>query len=264
VRAAEAKRSPAMLLVFPGTHRFSAGLLAVACAHAREAASVPIALHMDHAQSAAEIRAAADAGLFDGIMIDMSRRGRADNLRLTRELAAYCHARGVAAEAEPGRIEGGEDGLAGTAEEELAGLLTTGEEAREFVAAGIDWLAPAFGNVHGSYGPRGIRLDYERLGAINEAVGRDVRLVLHGTDGFGEEEFRRCIEKGVCKINVNGAVNAELGEAWRMGLGTTATMEEATGRMQAVIEKLMDQMGSSGKAEGRNLRGPEDGDVVRA
>ena len=59
-------------------------------------------------------------------------------------------------------------------------MLTTPHEARRFVDTGIDWLAPAFGNVHGNYGPRGIQLEYDRLDAINKAVGKDVRLVLHG------------------------------------------------------------------------------------
>jgi fructose-bisphosphate aldolase, class II len=61
---------------------------------------------------------------------------------------------GIAAEAEPERIEGGEDGVGDTTD--LEGLLTTLEEAREFIDCGIDWLAPDFGNVHGGYRPRGI------------------------------------------------------------------------------------------------------------
>ena len=68
-----------------------------------------------------------------------------------------------------------------------------GEEAREFVDCGIDWLAPAFGNLHGNYGSRGIQLKYDRLQAINDEVGKEVRLVLHGTDSFTEEIFNKCI-----------------------------------------------------------------------
>ncbi len=59
------------------------------------------------------------------------------------------------------RINGGEDGVQDTGD--LEGLLTTAEEALEFVETGIDFLAPAFGNVHGNYGGvENIRLDYER------------------------------------------------------------------------------------------------------
>jgi fructose-bisphosphate aldolase class II len=46
---------------------------------------------------------------------------------------------------------------------ELEGMMTTAEEVDEFVATGIDFLAPAFGNVHGDYhGLENIHLDYER------------------------------------------------------------------------------------------------------
>lgn len=97
---------------------------------------------------------------FDSIMVDMSHHEKAENLSKTKDLVAYCHARGIATEAEPGRIEGGEDGVSDTAD--LTGLMTTAEEAQQFVDAGVDLLAPAFGNVHGEYGPRGIVLDYDR------------------------------------------------------------------------------------------------------
>jgi len=45
-------------------------------------------------------------------MIAMSHHGRDENLAKIRELVTYCHERGAATEAEPGRIEGGEDGIA--------------------------------------------------------------------------------------------------------------------------------------------------------
>jgi fructose/tagatose bisphosphate aldolase len=47
-------------------------------------------------------------------MVDMSHYEKEDNLAKTKELVAYCHERGIATEAEPGRIEGGEDGIADT------------------------------------------------------------------------------------------------------------------------------------------------------
>ena len=185
-------------------------------------------------------------GCYDSIMVDMSHYDKVDNLRLTRELAEYCHERGIAVEAEPGRIEGGEDGVSDTAD--LEGLLTSEEEAREFCATGIDWLAPAFGNVHGNYGPRGIRLEYDRLEGIHRAVGGEVRLVLHGTDGFDEGIYGRCIVGGITKVNINGVVNREYMEVQKEGkLGLTALMEKGTRRMQAAVEKCIDQLGSAGK-----------------
>ena len=122
---------------------------------------------MDNAQDPAIIRRAADikaadgTPAFDSIMVDMSHHEKEENLALTKELVAYCHARGIATEAEPGRIEGGEDGVKDTAE--LQGMMTTAEDVDDFVATGIDFLAPAFGNVHGDYhGVENIHLDYDR------------------------------------------------------------------------------------------------------
>lgn len=248
VRAAEAKRSPAMILLFPWAVHYANGLLAHAAAEAAANASVPVTVHMDHAQTPEIIRRAADLGGFDSIMVDMSHYEKAENLALTRELVAYCHARGIATEAEPGRIEGGEDGVADTAD--LEGMLTTPEESEEFVETGIDWLAPAFGNVHGAYGPRGIQLEYDRLQRIREQVGDRVRLVLHGADPFTKEIFQQCIECGVSKINLNKVLNGEFVRVMQERAGRaplTTIIEEATNAMQKAVEKSMDMLGSSGR-----------------
>ena len=160
---------------------------------------------------------------------------------------AYCHDRGIATEAEPGRIMGGEDGVQDTAE--LEAIMTSPDEAKEFKGTGIDWLAPAFGNVHGSYGPRGIQLEYERLHAVNEAVGEEVRLVLHGTDGFDEGIYKKCVEGGITKVNINGVLNKRYLELQRKGEGgVSEVMERGTQVMQEAIEACMDMLGSSGKA----------------
>ena len=152
-----------------------------------------------------------------------------------------------------GRIEGGEDGVKATGEE-LQGMMTTREAARRFVDCGVDWLAPAFGNVHGRYGERGIRLDYERLRELREEVGRGrggrdqgVDLVLHGTDGFEEAEYRRCIEAGVSKININGCVNARWREAMReQGTGLTEATDKGIEAMRKEVETLIRWCGSEG------------------
>lgn len=251
VRAAEVKRSPALIQLFPWSIEYADGLLLHAAAEAASKASVPIAVHMDHAQDPDIIRRAADLGGFDGIMVDMSHYEREENLRLTRELVQYCNERGIITEAEPGRINGGEDGVADTGDMEE--ILTSPEEAEAFVSCGIDWLAPAFGNVHGEYGPKGPHLDFARLERVQQAVGDRVRLVLHGAheDYFQEELLRKCIKYGMAKVNVNGPVAA----AWTKVQGElsgkvplTTVVEEQTKAMQAVIEYHMDFLLSTGKA----------------
>lgn len=161
VRAAERKRSPAQILLFPWAMSYAGGLLVNLAADACKSASVPISLHLDHAQDEASIKRAASMP-FDSIMVDMSHYEREENLQRTAELVRYCHEKGIATEAEPGRINGGEDGVQGTGD--LEEMLTTPEEAMQFVDTGIDFLAPAFGNVHGRYGGvEKIALDLPRL-----------------------------------------------------------------------------------------------------
>lgn len=160
VRAAESQRSPLIIQVFPWAIKATDGLLVRAAALAASRASVPIAVHLDHCQSEDLVRLAADTLPFDSIMVDMSHHERKENLDKTRELVQYCHERGIATEAEPGRIEGGEDGVADTVD--MEGVLTTWEEVEDFIATGVDFLAPAIGNVHGEYGPKGPQLDLGR------------------------------------------------------------------------------------------------------
>lgn len=240
-----------MILLFPWALTQFKSHLASLAADVCASATVPIALHLDHCLDVELVKYAASLGSFDSIMVDMSHHARAENLRLTRELTAYCHARGVATEAEPGRIEGGEDGLPDTAD--LEGVLTTAEEAMEFVDTGIDFLAPAFGNVHGSYGARGPRgwLDFERLEEVRRAVQGKVRIVLHGTSAFDQSLFRECIRGGITKINVN----KQLIDPWRTMmekrekfLPITKLMEDSMDIFQAEVERLMDECESSGKA----------------
>jgi len=249
VRAAEAARSPAMVLLFPWAIEYAGDALVKAAAEAAHSASVPVSLHLDHCQTPELVRRAANVeDGFDSIMCDMSHYEREENLKLTAELVEYCHERGIAAEAEPGRIEGGEDGVAETVD--LEGVLTTPDEAETFVNTGIDMLAPAFGNVHGEYGPRGIKLEYDRLQSINERVGERVRLVLHGADPFDEEIFRNCMAGGVTKININKGMNnhyAAVQEEMR-GKPLTSVIEAGTTAMQKAIERYMHWFGSAGKA----------------
>ncbi|KAM0258910.1 hypothetical protein ACHAQJ_003566 [Trichoderma viride] len=251
VRAAEAKRSPALIQLFPWSIEYANGLLLHAAAEAADMASVPIGVHMDHAQEPDIIRRAADLGGFDGIMVDMSHYEREENMRLSRELVEYCNARGIITECEPGRINGTEDGIQDT--EDLEEILTTPEQAEEFVDLGIDWLAPAFGNVHGAYGPKGPQLDFPRLERIATHVGSRVRLVLHGAHEkyFQDELLSKCIAHGMAKVNINGPVAAAYMEVGAKLTGKeplTTVIEEQTKAMQKVIENHMDWLKSAGKA----------------
>nr|POE47183.1 putative fructose-bisphosphate aldolase [Quercus suber] len=255
IRAAEVKRAPIQILLFPWALNYSPLLVDLAANAARKA-SVPVTVHMDHAQDPEVIRHASTilAGdgtpAFDSIMVDMSHYEKAENLSRTKELVALCHSRGIATEAEPGRIEGGEDGVKDTAE--LEGMMTTAEEVDEFVDTGIDFLAPAFGNVHGDYhGVENIKLDYERLASIHDKTKGNVQVVLHGTNEFTPEIMAKCVERGVTRVNVNKLVLSKYNKYVADNTGKiplTQLMEQGTALIQELCEQWMDHLGCSGKA----------------
>ena len=72
VRAAEERRSPLIIQVFPWAITATDGLLVRAAADAASRATVPIAVHLEHCQDASLVRLAADILPFDSIMVDMS------------------------------------------------------------------------------------------------------------------------------------------------------------------------------------------------
>nr|POE61852.1 putative fructose-bisphosphate aldolase [Quercus suber] len=246
VRAAERKQSPLIIQLFPWAITVSDGLLVRTAADAASRASVPIAIHLDHCQDEKLLRLAAETLPFDSIMIDMSHHEKSENLRKTREYVTLCHSRGIATEAEPGRLEGGEDGVADTVD--MEGVLTTPDEVDEFAATKVDFLAPAFGNLHGEDGYTHARLDFDR-----ERAHGKVRLVLHGTNGYPPELLQKCIKAGISKINVNKLVLEEYTKhlhANAAHVPLTRLMEEGIEHVARMQAEQMDICGSTGKASG--------------
>jgi fructose-bisphosphate aldolase class II len=240
-RAAENKKSPLQILLFPWAMTYADGLLVNLAADACRSATVPMSLHLDHAQSEEAVKRAADTGKFDSIMVDMSHYEKEENLARTHELVKYCHERGISTEAEPGRINGGEAGVQDTGD--LEGLLTTPEEASRFIETGIDFLAPAIGNVHGPYhGVENIHIQYDRLQKIREVSDGKVQVVMHGTNEFTGEILEECVKAGMTRLNVNDLVLCDYNEfykkQWRE-MPVTELMEEGTRKIQERIEWMM-------------------------
>ncbi|KAH7165236.1 ketose-bisphosphate aldolase [Dactylonectria macrodidyma] len=248
VRAAEEARSPLIIQFFPWAITFSEGILVRAASDAARRATAPISIHLDHAQDEALIKRAADELPFDSIMVDMSHYEMAENLEKTAKWVQYCHERQIVTEAEPGRIEGGEDGVMDTVG--LEASKTTPEEVDNFIATGVESLAPAFGNVHGEYGPEGPQLDFKRLAEIRAQANGRVRLVLHGTNGFAPELLKECIAAGVSKINVNRLVLDDYYIHLRSQvshLSHTTLLEEGVQKVVAQTVEWMEICGSAGK-----------------
>ena len=158
---------------------------------------IPAVLHLDHGESFEAVMRALRAG-FTSIMFDGSKFDFEENVRRTAEIVKMCHAVGVTVEAELGHI-GGAEGGSGGAVAPPEEFYTKVDEATQFVErTKVDALAVAIGTAHGLYKGKPV-LDFARLDALNRAL--DIPLVLHGGTGLSVDDFHRCIDSGVAKIN---------------------------------------------------------------
>lgn len=156
--------------------------------------TVDVAIHLDHGSSFESCKKAIDAG-FTSVMIDGSHHPIDENIKMTKEVVDYAHARGVSVEAEVGTVGGNEDGVIGGIK-----YADLNECVRLVKEADVDALAPALGSVHGPYQGEPV-LGFVEMEAIGKAT--DKPLVLHGGTGIPDDKIRRAIACGTCKINVN-------------------------------------------------------------
>ena len=157
-----------------------------------------------------------------------------------------------------GRIDGAEDGVEAP---DMEGLLTDPDDAVRFVAqTKVDFLAPAFGNMHGTYprGGPGAFLQLGRLEAIRDTLSADKHLVLHGFSDFPDELIRECIRAGgIRKVNINKTICESFmhfgKKAWSevpegKHIGLTGLIEGSMDAHYRDIVAHMEIFGSVGKA----------------
>jgi len=164
-----------------------------------EEASVPVVLHFDHGLDPAMIKKAIDLG-FSSVMIDASMEDFDENVRRTKEIIEYAHARGVVVEAEIGHVGVGHNiGVSESASSDDSSY-TSVQSAIDFCkCTGVDSLAISIGTAHGLY--KGTpKINFERLHEIAEAI--DTPLVLHGGSSSGDENLHRCATEGISKVNI--------------------------------------------------------------
>lgn len=158
IRAAEKKKSPAIIQLFPWTLHFQGPEFVKYVVRAAHSASVPIAVHLDHCIKQEDIDLALTLP-FDSIMIDASTLDEADSVVLCAENIQRARRAGITVEVETGRIEGGEDGLPNVDQD---AIYTDPQKARDFMAkTGAHFLAPSFGNIHGGYPPGGAEKSWD-------------------------------------------------------------------------------------------------------
>ena len=157
--------------------------------------SISLYNHLDHSNSVDLCIKAIDAG-YPSVMIDGSKLGLEENIRMTGEVVKYAHQKGVMVEGEVGKIKGS------SVEGEFTGgiFLAEVDEVVELVAkTNVDSLAVGIGTAHGFYSEEP-KIHFDRLAEIAPAV--DVPLVLHGGTGIPDEDIRKALKMGMTKVNV--------------------------------------------------------------
>ena len=219
---------------------------------AAEKASVPVCIHLDHANTLDEVMRAADIG-FSSVMLDASSSEFEENIRRSREVVEAVGKSGITVEAELGHVGNGWVG-SGEGSETGPDMLTEPEKVAEFVEKTcVDALAVSIGTSHGVY-IKAPELDIARLDKIREAC--DVPLVLHGGSGTPEDQMSRAIEHGICKVNIysemltawNTAMLRELEKLPHMAAWPAVLRKNPDAAMREVIRQKIRFFGSAGKA----------------
>jgi fructose-bisphosphate aldolase class II len=238
--AATELKVPVIIGTSEGEREFIGPKQAVALVRSlREEYDYPIFINADHTHSFEKVQEAAAAG-YDSIIVDFAKLSLEENIRETKKAVDYVRS------VDPNIIVEGELGYIGTSSEVMKDLpegaaidpadFTSVEDAVRFVKeTGVDFFAPAVGNIHGMFeNASKPRLDAKRVADIKEAVG--VPLVLHGGSGDLDEDFVAAIKAGISIVHIN----TEIRRAWKSGmeegmkLPTVAPYKVLAPAMQAV------------------------------
>jgi tagatose 1,6-diphosphate aldolase GatY/KbaY len=257
VEAAIDKKAPLIVQTSVKPSKFLSRHVLVAIYRAlAESAPIPICLHLDHCTEVDYCKQCADAG-YTNIMIDASKQNFEENIRQAKEVVDYSHSVGnISVEAELGTVSGVEDQVK-VAEDEAA--LANPAQAVEFVErTGVDIFAPAIGTAHGVYKTKNPKVDFDRLGKINQILngsGVKTPLVVHGGTGLPEDYIKRLIEMGGAKFNVSTELKRTLIDATYNYISAKRD-EYDPGKIDIAVKDAVrsavghwiDMLGSAGKA----------------
>lgn len=195
IRAAQECNSPAILQIaqvrLPYSPLHLIGPMMIAAA---EKATVPIAVHFDHGLDIEVIKQALELG-FTSVMIDASHLPIKQNIEMVGSVKDMADQYGATVEAEVGQIGGSEGGT-----EDNGMFYSNPQEVKElYESTKVDAIALSIGNAHGLY-KNEPKLKFNLLKETTELV--PIPLVLHGGSGITVEDFRKCIELGVRKVNI--------------------------------------------------------------
>jgi len=255
---------------------------------------IPVVMHQDHGSEPAVCLRSIQSG-FSSVMMDGSLEADCKtpssfeyNVAVTKEVVKMAHAGGVSVEGELGCLGsletgemGEEDGHGAEGKLDLDMLLTSAEEAADFVKqTNVDALAIAIGTSHGAYKftkePDGEILRIDRIKEIHERLP-NTHLVMHGsssvpqdwleiinnyggdmgqTYGVPVSEIQEGIKNGVRKVNIDtdlrmastGAVRKHLIEN-TSNFDPRKFLKASTEAMTEICAARFEAFGSAGQAD---------------
>lgn len=218
VETAEEEKAPVIIQASQGAIQYAGLDMIVAMVKAlAERTFIPVVLHLDHGTDYYQNIRCLRAG-FTSLMFDGSKLPFAENVAITKKVVEMAHSCDIPVEAEIGQI-GKMDSSdePGVAREKIKEFMANPEEAEKFVQlTGIDSLAAAVGTIHGCREPIA-KLDIPRIKKIRELTG--IPLVLHGASGASDEEVKKGIAAGICKINIDTRIRMAFTQAIQDYLG---------------------------------------------
>ncbi len=235
--AADATNSPVIVQASAGARKYAGApfLRHLILAAIEEWPHIPVVMHQDHGTSPDVCQRSIQLG-FSSVMMDgsLGADGKTPttydyNVDVTRQVVAMAHACGVSVEGEIGCLGSLETGMAG--EEDGVGaegvldhsqLLTSVEEAKQFVAdTNVDALAIAVGTSHGAYKftrpPTGDILAIDRIKEVHAALP-NTHLVMHGSSSVPQEWLKVINEFGGNIGETYGVPVEQLVEAIKHGV----------------------------------------------
>ena len=295
MEAADDANSPVILQASAGARKYAGSnfLKHLIQAAIEEFPHIPIVMHQDHGVSPAICQRSIQLG-FSSVMMDgsLGEDGKTPtdfdyNVDVTKTTVDMAHACGVSVEGEIGCLgsletgmAGEEDGIGAEGKLTMAQMLTSVEEASDFVeATGVDALAIAVGTSHGAYKfsrpPTGDILAIERIKEIHARIP-NTHLVMHGSSSvpqewlatineFGGEipetygvpvkEIQEGIKHGVRKINIDTDLRLASTGAVRKFLAENPGefdprkfLKVTMSAMQALCQNRYESFGAAGNA----------------
>jgi fructose-bisphosphate aldolase, class II len=220
--AAKEEKAPLILQVSAGARKYAKHVYLMKLIEAAiEDTDLPICVHLDHGDDFEVCKSCIDGG-FTSVMIDGSKHSFEDNIKVTKQVVDYAHAKGVVVEGELGKLAGIEDAV-NVSDKDAS--FTDPDQVEEFVKrTGVDSLAIAIGTSHGAFKFKGEpKLRFDILEEVQKRLP-NFPIVLHGASsvipefveminkyggqmpgaqGVPEAMLREAATMAVCKINID-------------------------------------------------------------